>query len=681
MPDTPVQPLRTRKKRPFLRFLKIMFLLLLILVVLAAGAFTVAYFTIDPQVLVTRVSEMLREKYNREIEIKTVQISLLKGISLDGISLSQRGGFSKGTALELEQGAVFYNPVSLLAGELDILRIRLAGFYTTYDKIMDIVRDFTSAEGAEPLSETPPAKKGPGVFRLTLRSVEIADAQVVYNNIPLNLEAVLSPKPSLSDTQVRMLVRSMYGTFTIDGTLNRAQIKVDQLDAGKFAPGSGDIQVSQVQFTLVREDENRFSVLGKSLEMTALGYRISTFTRFEGTYSLRSQTVLLRDLGVQVNDAQVYLDRLSYYVRSKQLSLNITNISARLSDLVPGFAGRVSGSLDVEKGRSLILSGRLRVEGFQYRFIKDGVLDLRLDNNNLQGQLELTTSGGRLNLSARSEDVINKPTVLSLESDKYDLYPLLQDFQSGRSSASTNSAGTAQGTLSLPPLILQAYIRDLAYQQYSLEEVRLTASYQRGGLDLEKCSLDFIGGHLEGSGRLVGSSLSGQLSYSGGNLRKFSELYLKDGKKLFGKINASSRFRINLQRPLDTVMDFELNLTGGEIIDFLLLEKINGLLFFIPGDNIQYDTIQASLNMREGVVNIQSLDFRSPDITITTTGQVLPGTQTQDIRMLIAVNQRYLEGGAFIAKPFIPGRKKGDIIENTVHIQGSFKNPAVKLNP
>ncbi len=677
---------KPRKKRPFLRFIKRLFVFFFIIILLVAGAFGVAYFTVDPQILVTKASQVLKEKYNREIEVSSVKLSLIKGIALEGIDLSYRGGFSKGSALNLKEASILYNPVALLWGELDIIKIRVAGFYTTYENIMAIAKDFSQDGADKPAPAQPEKPKGPGIFRLKMRAIEIDDAQFVYNNIPLNFKALINPRPDFNLSQIKAEIFSMYGKIDIDGTLDKLNLHITDLKADKFSSGIKNVKVNNALLTLIKENENRYTVIGKSVDVDAMGYHISTYTRFEGSYGIKGQTVLIRNFGVKVNQAQLYLDRLSYFVKNQQLSVNITNISAQISDFVPGIKGSVTGKLDIEKAKDTYITGELIVEDFRYKFIRDGQLRLKLKDNALNGTVDVDTSGGKMLLSARSENVLTAATTLTLDSDKFDLYPVMLNLQTDKgakeSPADTNAvSGKSSGpAMKLPPIIFKGKVDRLSFKDYTLDDVNLTAVYRRGDLELENFSLGFIGGILQGSGTLAGNFFSGEVSYKDGNLRKFSEKYLKGGKKLYGRINASSKFRLNIASPLNSIMQFDLDMTGGEIINFVLMEEINKLLYFIPAENIQYDRIQTALQMRDGILEIKSLDFMSTDLKMMTKGSVDLEKKTQDVNLTVSIHERYLEGAALVSKPFIPG-KQGDHYINRIHITGSFEKPRMALNP
>jgi len=139
-----------KAKNPFLRILKWFIIVFIILLAAAAGTVAYFYYTTDLQDLVRKISAEIKANYNREIQVKTIEISLFQGIRFTGIEVSKSGGFVNGVSVNFTEGSLIYNPFGLFMRQLDILSISVSGLYTTYNNVMNILDDLAKDAAKAP---------------------------------------------------------------------------------------------------------------------------------------------------------------------------------------------------------------------------------------------------------------------------------------------------------------------------------------------------------------------------------------------------------------------------------------------------------------------------------------------------------------------------------------------------
>lgn len=670
---------RSKKDKPkpkgFLKFLKFFFIILFVLVLTLSAAVAALYYTTDPQTLIDKISTELYKQYKREISIEQVQISLLKGIYLEGISMSARGGFANGTAVEFKDGSVIYNPFALLRGQLDIIKISVGGFYSSYKKIIALVGDFTQTPGQSSDSQAKLA------FRL--REIEIYDSQFVYDGIPLNFEARVLPNTrDIFDTTLHIRVYSMYGELSFNGKVNDGQLAVYDLSTAKFTGGAFDATVNRLIVTLHLVDSTHYSLVCRDLDADYGVIHLSTYSQFTGSYNTKRKEVTIEGMGLNINGSKVYAESLFYSVPGKVFEAVIPEFEVSAADLMDGAKGKITGSLSIEYSRKLRLTGEINFEDLSYEFVESANGRLNFDNSRAEGSIRLDSESGSLTVAISSENIETSPVTVRLSSDSLVLDPLLEYLNKrnrGSSSGSGQSSGGGQGGLPIAGIRLIANVGVLKYDKFTTESVALSASYSGSIVSVDSLSLKFMKGALTASGALSENIFAGSMVFQKGKLKEFSKLFLKESESISGTVNIDSRFRIDLNDLYDSVVDLNVNVSDGVIENLIIQDRISKVLYDIPLDYILFDSITMKAILNERTLNLMSLAFDSDQIRMNANGTLALDGEKLNADATVSIDKAFLSPLPNFVTIFTSGYEQNGWMNFHLGIENTLKEPKVKL--
>lgn len=669
-----------KKKSPLARFITGFFVTLFVLAAALAGAVAYLYYTTDPQVLITRISDELYKQYRRELSVGNVQVSILKGIYIEGIKISERGGFVEGTAVKFKEGSVVYNPFALLAGRIDILKISIGGFYSTYERTMSLINDFTKTSSSQGGS---PAK-----LSFKLREIEVYDSQFVYLDIPLNFEVRAVPDfNDIYNTALRLKIYSVYGELSFVGKVSDGQLYVDGLKTAPFTGGALDVTVNRLQVELHLKDSTHYSLVCKDLDAQYGTLKLSTYSDFTGSYNTKVKSVELKELGLKINDSKIFADSLSYALNTKTLRAELSSIDAAASDLLPGAKGSVTGNLSLVYSRKIRLSGRLVVENFSYKIVRDANAQINFDENRTTGSMNLSSDCGDVSVTLGSDDLASLPLSVRVKSDAFTLDPLLAMFsaQNGQGSGASGStnAGASSGAASLPiaGIALEVQVGDLKYKNFDLQSVSLSASYDGRIASVGNLSLVFMKGNLQANGDLMNGIFAGQLTYSKGKLKEFSKLMLSGNENISGTVDLSGKFRIDVADFYNSIADLQVKVSDGVIENLIIQNKISKLLYNIPLDYILYDSIELHAVMNDRVLGLQSLAFDSDQIRLNASGTLALDGGKLSADSTLSIEKAYLSPLPNFTRIFTSGYESDGWVNFRIGVENTLKEPKVKLLP
>ncbi len=663
-----------KKRSPFARFIKTFFIIIFVIALTLTAAVAVLYYTTDPKTLIDKISVELYKQYNRELSIRSIKVSLFKGIYLEGIELSERGGFSRGTAVEFKEGSVIYNPFALLHGQLDIIKISVGGFYSTYKKTIALVEDLTKNSGQE---ETSPSRLS---FRL--REIEIYDSQFLYANVPLNFEArVLPDIGNIFNTTLRIKVFSIYGELLFTGKVNDGQLLVSKLKTAPFTDHALDMTVNRLSVVLHLEDATHYSVLCRNLDVDYGSLHVESYSQFTGTYNTKMKEISLEGAGFRINGSKLFAESLSYAVQAKLFKAKLTNIEVLAGDLIPGARGTLSGDLSIEYARKLYLTGQLKVEDFAYEFIDAADAELRFADSAASGSIRVSTECGELTASLSSDNLAVSPLTVNLKSDSLVLDPLIRYLnRPGRSQPSREgSSGGGGGGFPLPEIRLVASVGKLQYERYTADSVCLSVSYTPSLISLKNLSFVFMKGTLTASGDLIDNVFSGRLTYDKGKLKEFSKLFLSEGENISGTVRIDGKFRLDMKDLYDSIVDVQVSVSDGVIENLILQDRISKLLYDIPLDYIIFDKIALNAILNERRLNLLSLTFDSDQIRLNANGTLTLDDQKLNADATLTIDKDYLSPLPNFARIFTSGYEQDGWVNFHLGIENTLREPKIKI--
>jgi hypothetical protein len=670
-------PKKHSKPRRFRRFLKTFFLIFVFLLVAVTGGVIYLYYTTDPSMLVDVLSDEIKARYSRELRVDKIEVSILKGVSLQGITVSKRGGFRYGTSLNFKDGSLIYNPVALIQREFDIVRISVGGFYSTYENLVEVIEDITK----DIKSQDSSAKSDSPFLSFRIRSIEINDSQFLYNNIPLNFRALIFPEEDLNDWRFDVAVRSMYGNFGFDGKLSHGDVYIREADLSKFGEGIPALNIDTVTAVFRRVDDNTLALDGKKVRLKFGDFDVTSYTEFSGSYGIRGQSILIRDLGLKVNNSRAFVERFSYHIRSKRLDANIKRIEANLSDFYKEGSGNITGNLDIILTERMLLSGQLEVSNLNYAFIEKANASISADRNRIKGDLFLNTSGGNLDISVASENLVSSPIRVNVRSSSLDILPFLEDIakDSSKSEKTGEDKGESPKLPQIAPVHIDVRIDKMMYDKFEMQDVTARGIYRNNVFNLENLRLVLYRGIMTGEGQLINNVFSGSLKYEDGRLREFSQVFFDEPRALYGNVDMDLRFRLNLDNQAESIAQLNVRAHRGEIRNFIIQRELSQILHNVPLDNIFFDNVTLNASLRDNKLSVIGFNFDSRDIKINATGDVMMEDFGMNFKAFLSVSDDYLLGLPNIARLYTMGFREGNRVNFNLKISGKFDKPSVSI--
>lgn len=669
------------KKKGFFSKLLKFFLISFLSLVLLVGALVAAYSIIGPQFIIEKISTVLFENYSREISVESFELSLIEGIRVQGIALSESGGFDEGTAVEFEEGSVLYNPLGLLRGHLDIVKVSMGGFSTSYQQIISITEDFVS-ESPEEIEEEETSSKSP--LKIKIGTIELYDSTFDYEGVVLELYAKITAKDDLEKTEADIKITSDSGNITMKGNLSYATIAVYGLKLADFVPGV-DAVLTSLRLGFSMDEDQNLTLTGRDVDLVYGDFNISVDSGFTGTFHSSARKIFLSNLTVGIEGASLKLSTAEYALQNGKLSADVSEINATLSSFVDGLKGKVSGSVRLTMlGEDLSFDGDVFVSELKYApVLSSGEIHLQLSGEGFTADGNLTTDGGELDLDLYSSHLIEGPYSASLSADEIDIEKLLDSLskmESSETGSPDEECETESSSGELPTVSFDLDVSAASYGDLDISDIELSGGIRKSRIVIDNLSLEVLRGTLSASGSLCGSVFSGDLSYSKGKLRDLTTAFFDDDKKLYGTLSAFSTFKLDLADFLDSTAELDITFSDGELRNFILQEEISKVLYDVPLDDIFFDSITLSAKLQNRNAFINEFTFKSDSISVSADGIIELDGMDLDVSALLSIHEDFLSGLPNVTKIFTAGYKEDENYHFLIEVGGNTGDPKVSLN-
>ncbi len=582
-----------------LRRIGIVFLTVLLLLVV--GLVTLFLVT-DPKDLLKLLSDQLETKTGRTLSAKEVRFNPLKGIELKKVKLSNLGGLSKGAALEFDNVSFVYQPLSLFLGHFDILDIQISDFYTTSAQIKTLIRDFSVKKSSQ--------QKKKNLLRITIRQIEILNSQILYKDIPINLKLRIQPSKDINQTRIRLNASSLYGSIHFEGTPQSGELYAQKIRLKKLIPRSPDILLTEIHALIQKQDNSTYEATGKTAVVEWNGLLFRSTSQFKVSYGLKSKSILLHNLDLNVNQNRLTLERLYYAIPSRSLELQIPKSSINLSDFVENLKGDLSGSLSLSYHKKLHLQGDLSVSNLSWASITNGEVALLALDPLIQGNLHLFTLGGELSAEFDSSDLSSQALNIHLNSKKLILSKLI---------ASVKQSGEKKAfRIHIPLRILfSTHIDTLLFGKTRLNSFDLFGKAYQDVIEVPTLRFHWIRGQADANLTIQNNIARGEICFENGKLKDLTADYLPPPRKLYGTLNMTGKFYIPITELQKSLFAITLNVQNGELKQLILQDKLSRALYNIPLNDVFFREIQTKLTLNNGQALIQNLRFESDSIQMT----------------------------------------------------------------
>ena len=661
-----------KKKNPLLGFLKWFLIVFLILASGLAGTIAYFYYTTDPQELVKIISAEVMLRYNREIKVEGISISIFEGVHLNGIELSRTGGFQYGVSVSFKEGSLIYNPLALLARELDILSITVSGLYTTFDNSMAILDDFLKSP---PPSKTTNAQKSLFIFKI--HAIELKDSQLLINDVPLNFHVIFNPSDTLSNAGLMMEAESMFGSLRYDGTIGKGYLTVRDFEPDKIFKLSTGIQIPRLEAELSMENVESVAITGKIVNIKWKDFMFSSKTQFKGNYSIKNKYVLVHNLGFRINGSDFFVTRFMMSFARVKIDALIDKIDVRISDFFKDMDGHLTGKVDLIYEKTFDLNGEFELADFRFQWIEklDGKIVVR--NSELSGNASAVFSGGTASLQFSSPDIVKSPWTISLDSEKIDLVKFLAEWEK-YSGSGGGGEGSGAPAIAPPVFNIRADIGQLVFGDVDLRSISASGVFKDFQLTADG-TLYFLRGKLTAHLGWKGDTVSGNFKYSDGKLKEFADAFLKGQGMLHGTINAQGTFALDMRDLFNSDADFTVQASGGEIRDFPVQKEMASALYGVPVDDLFFDNIALSASLKNKELTVKGFQFDSDAIVIHAAGSIFTDSKKMNIGAEASFSKDFLYSLPNITTLFTYGYEQGERVVFKLAIGGMFDKPSATL--
>lgn len=650
--------------------------LLVLLFLLAAGVGVLLWFflTADPSDLFKTLSHELNRAYGIELRAEKVQWKLLEGLSVSNLSVSAGGGFSNGTAATAITASLFYNPATLPARRLDVLRMNISGADIRLPSLLSLIAHFQkNALKTKPVDSKP-------LFTLSLGPIELRDSRFTINGLSLKLKCDINPDnrslTNLFSWFYRAELNSEKGRVSWKGTLDRADLSIDDADLAAFFPGSPEIRFANIEGAMIRT-KSLYRLLGRSFSMRWNSWDIAVSSGFTAVLDIGGKHIEAGNARVTLNsNTTATLSQLNLDLASKKVELDIGGVNLPLGSYLPGVTGTLSGDFHAAYRGKLFVSGRGKVSALRWRFIRDASADFTLRDNAVESQFQADSAGGSASGSVKGADFFVSPFDVVLKAGEIDLAPVISNLRSSSVAAAPAKEG---GSYRLPPVRFMVDSPRVRWGKAAFAPVKLTGVYSAVIWEVNSAEGYAWRGKFTAKGKLEKGVFSGTAWAKEVRLKDLAQEFLEFPRTLFGTLDLNAEFNIPTAKPGEAVADFSITARNGQFRDFVMQEKLGAFLFEMPLDRIDFDAVTCSGSWRAGRLTADSFRFDSSDIRASGNGSfdTAGGELAADIGF--SFSREYAAGLPNVAQLITSGLEKNGRVEIRVGASGSWKKPLFRI--
>lgn len=173
------------------RFFKILLVLLLLTLAVLVGAGFWLKAQYPPERLRQIAADTLGEKLGRQVKMTNARLSLLHGLELTGVTISEPPDFSKGTFIAVERVRVFLRLLPLLSRQIIIRSIDLERPQIHLKRSAEGVFNFSDLTQPPPPSSEPPKGEGPNLNTFLISNATLTEGELTFRDDTLNMEVGL----------------------------------------------------------------------------------------------------------------------------------------------------------------------------------------------------------------------------------------------------------------------------------------------------------------------------------------------------------------------------------------------------------------------------------------------------------------------------------------------------------
>ncbi len=661
-----------------MKFIKwfIAFLLTILFILIIFFIYIVNRF--NPRTAVLFISTQLLNKYSLDLSLKKASIDFRKGIKLEDVELIDTLPKKKVILVKAKEINIRYNPLEFNNRVIDINQISASGINLSYTELTNIVSLLRSRIYI---------KKKIIIPKIKVKTINIDDSLITINNIPVNysLKYIFSDSPLTSPLKIEL--KSRFGSLAYLGNFNKGSIQIRDLNIKIFSPEVPEFIVINLNGEFFVIERGVFNIKGINFVINYNNYLLESKSKVEGILDYKLKSISLKSFKFGINKNDFHINRLDYSYPENKTFISVSNLNFKLSDYFTNITGSLYGNMDLNfiKNNSitnLYFNGDIFLSNYYNNLIKDLNGEFTLEKNNLKAKLNGILFGENLILQLNTGNILNDKISIKFESDNLDAEKIL-GIRSNFNAYSSNNINNQD--LSIKKFLINRSVHfdfhsgNIHYKNINFENVFANCEWNNGLLRITDSSAIIFRGKLSIKGIIEKNIFNGEASYTGGRLKDFTELYLKQGKKIYGKIDAKSHFNLNLENPTASTGEISIEAINGEIKDFVIQDKISSLLFNIPLDNLFFNIIRLSGHFQNSTLELKEIYFESKDININAAGNYYLTDKSMKIIADVNFSKEYLSGLPNVMQIFTAGYEDQGRILFHISASDSIDKPKILL--
>ncbi len=635
------------------------------LLLILAGAALVWFYTSNPKIIFEAVAAQLHNYYSLDIKADNVGFDLLHGVEVSGVSVSGIGDEKFSKTLSFQRGSILYNPFALFYKKIDINNIKISGLNTSIDMIKKLYSVFSK-------------RSAPSSLSFTIRRIEISDSLIIYNDNSYDFYLTLHPDRPFNHMPVYLTVKSPFLELVFRGNIGSGNLKIRRADIDGIFKTVSSIKIDNLETSLSRDKNNLLSCSCMDMKLYYKNMYFKSESSFKLFFDPNAMTITVNDISAAMSGCSALITNLFYSIPDKKLVIDARSVSIEAGDFLNGAVGRLSGEFSLISKNDLILSCDFKISGFKYFFIQMDEGQLTMKNNSLKADVNALIPAISALVHIESDDIFSRGFSVQARIDEIDLEKVINSFAENKMGNSESEIAFSR-KIRIFPIIMDLDIKKILYKKLSLTDVRIRGEAQPGLISIKELKGQFFRGTLFSVFKISHDSVTGEASLNGCKLKDFSDLFLTEGKRLYGSISFKGIFDIPRSDISLASCSFEASVINGEVKDFFLQERIAQTLFDIPMNDIFFDSIMLRGKYEMKKFFLEESSFESREINASATGSLSFLDNTIDINGKISILSTYLADLPNVTQIFTAGHESDGRVNFNINAAGSLSKPVIRI--
>ncbi len=629
-----------------------LFLLSFILLIGIIVSFIVIYFlkTFDANKIVSIASNEFEKNYGLKIIATNSYFDINKGLAVNEFKVVNISNNAE--LFTSEKFFLTYDPSYLIKEKkLKISKIGFFRAFSSFENLTNLIGKFNS----KPQENS--------IIKIEISAISFEDSMLEYRKKKVSVSGGVTFLKKSTNYKIKAGYKDTELDF--EGDFDSGKVRLKNFRFKDWVEFESPIYVENTSFKfkdlhkLYQLDLDYFEgKFNERLLSVKKPFRLKISNNFKGFD--------VENLEITYNNENNFSIVKAFYLSDKDFFLDVSKSNFKLEEFFKGVHGNVSGNFSYNSRNEIPIMGNIKIKEFEYQGIKNFEGELQLDNESFVLKGSGYFNGVGFSIDANSKEVNKRNLYASLNIPV--LEPEKLKFQTSFSSR-MNLEKTPFNFLTF-----HVNIGKLIFKNLEFKNVIISGDADSERINILNASGEIFSGKITGSGFLEGGILNLKVNYDKGKLNEFSDLYLKENKKLYGTISMEGWFTMKpfIFSTIDGTIKGVINY--GELENIFIQNKLNEFLSDIPLDHVYFDKITFEFGVRDSKLRINSFEFKSSKINSTLKGEYSISTDLISLTMFLSFSKNYLKDIPNIANLLIKGRNRENWVDFSLFIEGNSKN-------